>query len=705
MNLQERQNMKSKYNGKINLILILSIGILSFLLRGSAIAQKPFNKDSTLKEIRLFKVTNPDTALILINQRLEEATKIDWYIAIAELRHFKSETLMNLGLMKDAQNHSLENRALTNKWINLLEGQEKETMKSLHAYTFLTEGNYFLRTGKYDSSIWSCQRAIQLFKDLDREQRKIDQGVSTTNITLSAAYYYLGNVDTALVVMKNNQHVLERIDDIQNVVIGYSNIGTIYRQTGDLHNSLRAFQKALPIAREKKYSVLGGILTGIGQIYYELGEYEKALRFGLESIEFAKTVNNKFQIGWGSCDVGDNYKNLNNPDSSQYYYEQALQIHKDIENHIDVAYTLQRMASLKIDQEQYDEALKLIAEGLNLESIDDYIEEKSRLLGNKAEALFLQKKYVEAQDVINLLMSDLEQIDNNTVKKDAYKIAHRVFHVNGDNSNAYKYLQKYVAFQDTVFKEEKTLEIARLEFKFQLKEETDKLEQAKQLQAKQFEAELEKEKLIQQWGLVVFSLIMIILLITYRNFRVTKNKNIELSHKNEMIASKNDQLKFKNDEITSLREKEKGLADEALALKERELTTTTLLSFEKNNLLERLEDQLGKLTDKVDQKVLPDLREIKRTIKSNLNEESWATFTYHFENVHPHFFENVKARYDDLTLNDLKLCAYIKVGLENKVIATMSNITVAGVKKSINRLKKKINLGPGEDLRNLLMSI
>ncbi len=695
-----KMNIKNLFKNTIILWSILLISISSEM----AYSQEPFNRDSVMKELRSLKFKNPDSAIAIINTYIEVAKQSEWYVAIADFRHFKTETLIYQGKINEARNHLRENRKLITQWQELVDYNDKQSLTSHNAYTFLGEANIFNRLGKYDSSIWACQNAIQLFKSADRPQEKLDQGVSSTNITLGAAYYYLGKVDTALMVMIENQDVLKRLNDTPNIAIGYANIGTIYRSTGDLSNSLKYLQMGLPIAKEHQYSSLGGILGSMGQVYHELGEYEKALKYGLESLDFANTTDNKFQVGYTANDIGDNYKNLNKPDSADYYYNLALETHKQIDNTIDIAYTYQRKALLSLELNQYNEALILAEEGLKLIG-EDMFEEEIRLLDNKAEALYQLKRYSEAQRVVNEIIESVKETDNINILKDVYKISHKVMDVNGDKTKAYQYLLEYVAIRDSVYKKEKTLEVARLEYNFQLKQETEKIEQEKKEQAQQYENELEKEKIIQQWAVVVIVLVIMILLILYRVYRNTKAKNLELSHKNELIESQNEQLQFKNEEITKLRETEKELAEEALALKERELTTSTLLSYEKNNLLERLEDQVGKLSDKVDQKVLPDLKEIKRTIKANLSEESWSTFTYHFETVHPNFFENLKSRFEGLSLNDLKLCAYLKVGLDNKVIARMNNITVAGVKKSINRLKKKIELGPDQDLREMLMSV
>ena len=64
----------------------------------------------------------------------------------------------------------------------------------------------------------------------------------------------------------------------------------------------------------------------------------------------------------------------------------------------------------------------------------------------------------------------------------------------------------------------------------------------------------------------------------------------------------------------------------------------------------------------------------------------------------------MKTDYPQVTQNDLRLSAYIKVGMQNKEIAQITNVAPASVKKSINRLKKKLALSVDEDIRLFMMN-
>ncbi len=56
------------------------------------------------------------------------------------------------------------------------------------------------------------------------------------------------------------------------------------------------------------------------------------------------------------------------------------------------------------------------------------------------------------------------------------------------------------------------------------------------------------------------------------------------------------------------------------------------------------------------------------------------------------FINRLKEKYPDLTTNDHRLCAYLRMNLSTKEIAALSNISPRGVEGSRYRLRKKMDL-------------
>lgn len=83
----------------------------------------------------------------------------------------------------------------------------------------------------------------------------------------------------------------------------------------------------------------------------------------------------------------------------------------------------------------------------------------------------------------------------------------------------------------------------------------------------------------------------------------------------------------------------------------------------------------------------------------------WQQFVGHFTQVNPHFFDNLKQKFPDLTANEIKLCAYIRIGMSSKQIAQMLNLSPESVNKNRYRLRKKLGMEKDEALDELIASL
>jgi Response regulator containing a CheY-like receiver domain and an HTH DNA-binding domain len=150
---------------------------------------------------------------------------------------------------------------------------------------------------------------------------------------------------------------------------------------------------------------------------------------------------------------------------------------------------------------------------------------------------------------------------------------------------------------------------------------------------------------------------------------------------------------------------EKQKQAELIDAKTREITSSSLLLSNKNNLLQQILE-LANLSLSNKGKAGEATQNIIHIVKTNLHiEEDWNNFMIHFDKVHPDFFEKMQSQYGNLTQNELKLCAYIRIGLSIKQIAQMLNISPASVKKNRYLLRKKLNLKEDENLDESIQHI
>lgn len=158
--------------------------------------------------------------------------------------------------------------------------------------------------------------------------------------------------------------------------------------------------------------------------------------------------------------------------------------------------------------------------------------------------------------------------------------------------------------------------------------------------------------------------------------------------------------------IEEMLAKEKEFMQQTLEHKRRELAGTAVFEFQKSMLLGQLLKHLDQLDSKTNFVHATDIKSIGQELTTLLNlDQSWESFEEHFEEVHPGFLSRLSQQFPVLNIRDKKLCANLKMGLGNYELAQLSGTSDSAVKKSINRLKKKMDFGPEIDLRKFLFDL
>lgn len=141
--------------------------------------------------------------------------------------------------------------------------------------------------------------------------------------------------------------------------------------------------------------------------------------------------------------------------------------------------------------------------------------------------------------------------------------------------------------------------------------------------------------------------------------------------------------------------------------KSRELTSSAMNIVYKNELLQKIRDEIYSFRDSNGKKLSSDqLKRIEKVIDEGLNDErDWNIFETSFNETHENFFKKLKAQYPELVPNDLKLCAYLRMNMSSKEIASLLNITLRGVEIRRYRLRKKLNLDHDKNLAEFFMQI
>jgi len=265
--------------------------------------------------------------------------------------------------------------------------------------------------------------------------------------------------------------------------------------------------------------------------------------------------------------------------------------------------------------------------------------------------------------------------DNFSTLKNLSKIYDRL----GKTDSAFYYLREYESVSDRILAQEKIMELNKLESRSKIE---------------QYESELRKnEERVQQQKkinrIIIISAAGLFILISYIFWLLRKKNKITKQLKeteNRNLLLQNEQLQFELDS------------------RNRELTSNLLTLSENNKGLKVL---LNKIESFINDKLISSKQgeELKKQIKDQLSiDDEWKYFKLHFEKVHPDFFTKLKNNYPNLSKNDLRLCAYIRIGMSNKEIAQIWSVLPETIITTRYRLRKKLNLEHDESLEDLLQS-
>lgn len=134
--------------------------------------------------------------------------------------------------------------------------------------------------------------------------------------------------------------------------------------------------------------------------------------------------------------------------------------------------------------------------------------------------------------------------------------------------------------------------------------------------------------------------------------------------------------------------------------KNRELAISTMSIIKRNEFLRSIKKEL-KQNPQID-----DSNPVYKLIEKNLNStKDWDFFKEAFNNADKNFLKRAKKLHPDLTHNNLKFCAYLRLNLTSKEIAPLLNISVKSVEIRRYRLRKKLNLSSKTNLTDYILSI
>jgi tetratricopeptide (TPR) repeat protein len=446
----------------------------------------------------------------------------------------------------------------------------------------------------------------------------------------------------------------------------YNNMGGLYYK---LHQYPQAFEymiKANNIIRKigyENYPYANRYLYDLGYIYCDFGNYEKAKWYLSQAMKYP--YNNSIYAIRTLNTVGLAYRELKQYDSAILYFNMGLDTAKAVHNIAWIGILSGNLGSVYYFLKKYEPAIPLLQTDYTLSMQSKEWASAANTICMLA-ALDLDNdqlhaaagKLDEARDVIN------RQTDQRPFVYYALQRA-RLFKLLKRYDSAYAYL-------DTARRVVSKLNTRRDALVFSQAEQKVAVE-LHLSEMKLLESEKSKSELIRNFIIVVTMLVLVIAaqLIFRQQLKQKKDK--------ELLNNAVVQLKYY---IESVREK--------------------------NQLIDQFKQEIEHLNALPEQhSVQQEKEEIAGKLRqySILTEDDWNEFRNLFEKVQIGFFDKLKQLFPDLTPSEQRLLALMKLKLSKREMAGMLGIAPDSIKKTRQRIRKKINVPDDAALEELVAAI
>ncbi len=551
-----------------------------------------------------------------------------------------------------------------NRWIDsaMVAGQ-RLNMKDIEHSLFSEMGSYALSAREVDQAIYWYYRSIR------HKQASGFEDICTDETGLAIVFLERGNIDSAgyhLQLAHDNWNSLYP-DSINSALQNIS--GWYHMDQGFYDTALEYYLKGLKMA-EKRADTSGiiYICLNMGTLYGQIDRPDESLESYLRSLRLSSLINHKIGMA-SSYSIGIIYQNRGEYEEALRYYTEAIPACIELGRKDDLANIYNNMSNVYMLLKQFDKAVQILRPSIRL-SIE---EGNRRQLGigyaNLGKTYELMGRLDSAQyyyQISEQIMVEIKALRLQSLvvqmKAYAYEKAHNF-------EEAYYTYLDYDKLADSIINERVEQQVEDLKLKYETKK---KEELNRQLQL-EIGREKERSRFLYMISLilVLLGLLSILLFILIRRHAVTRRK---------------------------LAEAEARQLEAEVEAQKRELSLYALSISKNLEFVNNLIEDLKELSENVDEKGVGPLNRIVGQLKQQHNDSGWKEFEKRFSDIHQDFYQSLLTEYPDLTLGEIKLSAFLKLGMNTKEICAITFQSVRAVEAARLRLRKKLRLQSGENL-------
>jgi len=504
----------------------------------------------------------------------------------------------------------------------------------------------------------SFSQVNQLLVQLEKQNDDTAK-INLLNKIADASYYT--NPDDINKYANQALDLSEKLDYKWGEAQALNNLGIFFRTKGLYSLSIDYHFNSLKIMEGlNDTSGMARCYNLIGILYYNLENYESAEEYFLKALTLNKIQNDAKWIAGNTNNLGMIFEKRGEYPKALRFYIESLEANVLMDNQNWISNNYGNIGRLYIALKNFPLAKEYLDKRLQINI------EQNDLNGMAITYHLLGQYYYEQQnfqEAANHLLKSfqiadsigsVQQLNNSTEELS------RVYYKLGDFENAYRYNKLNKFYNDSLNLQDNRDKITRLQLQYDFRK-------SQQLN------EFEFDKSWYLYLIFVLSLLLIIMLAIYMYFR-------------QRSITQQQILKEKNLTLDNT----KLLGD--IAFKEKQLEDNIKFLIHKNDFITSVIENLISLKSKIKSENISFIDEIIANLKSGVTDHIWKDFEYRFKEIHNDFYNNLNSLFPNLTANEKKLCAFLKLDMSTKEISAISKQSVKSIEAARTRLRKKLQL-------------
>ncbi|MFA8435148.1 MAG: tetratricopeptide repeat protein [Marinifilaceae bacterium] len=475
----------------------------------------------------------------------------------------------------------------------------------------------------------------------------------------------------------------EESEDKGSIAYCYNDIANVYFDLGNNKIPSEYYLNSIKLFKEVDNTL--GLAVGynnLGLVALRMKQYDRALDYFFQSFELRKKEGNVGLMAHSNRYISDVYLAKGQFQKAIEHLDKSFQLYGEIDEDHNQAKTLSLLGDAYCTKGDFEQGVKQYNRALQIfKKFEDYLYDADMNL-KLGRASFELKKFKPALDYAQRTIALATVYELPELKRDGLKLMADIHYQKGNERQAIEYLYQYENIKDSIWEISNNENFTRLQFNIA----TYKEEREKEI----LKAQVRKKALQRNYLIVIFILGGGVLVVFFSRIRLKRQQEKLIFKQKEEIS----QLEMAKKEEENLR------LNRELEFRNKELTSKTMSIVKSGEFIGEVVKELEGINAGKENKKMID--GVIDKLKHNLKEDSWKEFEIRFGKVHKDFYKKLNELYPDLTPNEKKLCAFLRLNMSTKEISSITYQSAKSIDVARSRLRKKLNLSREENLINFL---